>query len=60
MTDVKSPPCHPPLVIARRLRRGNLGWGGVRYFGFGACGFVVSMVARTIPLAPFLEGRGQK
>ncbi len=57
MTDVKSPPCHYPPVIARRLRRRNLGWGAC---GTSASERVVSMVARTIPLAPFLEGRGKK
>ena len=34
------PPLHSLLVrpvIARSLRRGNLGWGGVLYFGFGEC-----------------------
>ena len=28
----------PTPVIARSLRRGNLGWGGVRYVGFGERG----------------------
>ncbi len=28
----------PPPVIARSLRRGNLGRSVVRYFGFGECG----------------------
>ena len=54
-------PLHSPLirpVIARRACNVAI-WGGVACCT-SASESVVSVVARTIPLAPFLGGRGQK